>query len=211
MLTGGDFTLIHEAAEHESILAQSLYSGNAIWTTNALNNHDNDPAVLFNLGCNLNRCDLLRKSAELGHIDAMIKYAEVGYSKFDIARLVWYTPSVWSTRTGRKHISRILALYPNIPNQFLYHLGVRLKSISGDINATISHFSDRANAMCRSAINAWLIIARRLHIVKDVRCIIGKLLWKCAWKWIEKEDYKGQCKIDRFFVKRVKINTRDEN
>ncbi len=92
--------------------------------------------------------------------------------------------------------------YPNIPNHFLYHLGMFLQRKINSPSVIVSLY-EKARENCKCAVETWLFVARQMGVVKDIRCLIGELLWKSAWKWVEKDDYKKQHKIVHFF-KRIK-------
>ena len=199
-----NYESILEGATRGSILAQSylLTVNNFQWLDNVRANHNDDPVVLYNVANMTASNVLLRRSAELGYIDAMIDYSRRAYDLFDVRKLHWYTDQVFQVSSGRKAINRLLAHYPDIPNQFLYHLGHLLKVRNGGTHF-IRNMAETAKSNCSRAVSAWLICARKLNIVRDMRCLIGTMLWKSAWRWIEKEDYLEQCKIEQFF-KRLK-------
>ena len=199
-------SLLH-GANNGSVLAQSLLLPfHHEWHDNVSINHKDDPMVLYNLAkCYRDRMAALpfvQRAAELGHVDAMIEYSEIGYTKFDCRRLLWYTNEVLHTQRGKRSLNALLVNYPNLPNQFLYHLGALLsRRVSGPTKFVTLYEDSRY--LCRHAVTAWLIVAYRLRVIKDIRTLIGAQLWKCAWKWMEKEDYMEQRKIHDFF-KRLK-------
>jgi hypothetical protein len=194
-----NYECIYEGARGGCILAQSLLLRiDDQWEESVLANHGNDPIILYHLAQHLQLFTLLRRSAELGHIDAMIEYAKVGYSQFDPRKLEWYTSEVLSVRNGRKAINQMIARFPDIPNQFLYHFGKLLNCRYGTVTFIAQHYKV-AVAGCSGAVATWLMSAKKLGIVKDVRCLIGRMLWKSAWRWIAKEEYLEQRKMQQFF------------
>jgi hypothetical protein len=40
----------------------------------------------------------------------------------------------------------------------------------------------------RTAIDCWSLVARRIGVVKDIRVVIGKMVWDEAWRWPEQEN-----------------------
>ena len=199
--------ILREGAVRGSLLAQSLllpfYHS---WFENICKNHGGDPAVLYNLYKSFKTSELslpyLLAAAQQGHLDAMTEYSRVAYAKFDSNRLQWFTDDVLDTRHGRFALNHIMAHYPDIPNQFFYHFGRLLKRRVNVPTVPVLLYQG-AHDDCKRAVSSWLMVARRLGIVKDVRCVIGILIWKSAWKWMDKEDYMEQRKIVDFF-KRLK-------
>jgi TPR repeat protein len=39
----------------------------------------------------------------------------------------------------------------------------------------------------KAAVECWLVVGRRLRVAKDIRGVIGKLLWEQRWEWMEKD------------------------
>jgi hypothetical protein len=46
---------------------------------------------------------------------------------------------------------------------------------------------DAMMGRARRAICCWSMAGQRLRVVKDMRVMIAKMLWKGAWQWGEKE------------------------
>jgi hypothetical protein len=43
-------------------------------------------------------------------------------------------------------------------------------------------FYEEELVACRKAVNAWSIVAKRCSVVKDIRIMIGKMLWEARWE-----------------------------
>jgi hypothetical protein len=39
----------------------------------------------------------------------------------------------------------------------------------------------------KAAVACWLVVGRRLRVVKDIRGVIGKMLWAQRWEWMEED------------------------
>jgi hypothetical protein len=197
-----------EAARNGSVLAQALnirYTQvyNFEWLV-SLSNQD-DPFGLYTVAMAHRRdgnqqlaIPFLRRAAEMGHIDSMSLYGNVGYQKFDIERLKWYIPDTYATDRLIKKMTRI---FPNIPNIFIHHLGHK---IIKDDNSVIRKLAVGASNQCRRAVTTWILVGISLRVVRDIRRLIGKLLWKSAYRWMDKVDYMQQSKIDKYFTKKSK-------
>ncbi len=47
-----------------------------------------------------------------------------------------------------------------------------------------SLYADHVKKVSTEAINAWLIIAKRFRIVRDIRCMIARIVWNDRHLWI---------------------------
>ena len=81
-------------------------------------------------------------------------------------------------------------------NEYYYWIGKFAYEMGDDL------YIDEKYQMCidyyfnvlkksRDAIDTWSIIAKRLGVVKDIRILIGKLLWKEKREWIHKRVSVG--------------------
>jgi hypothetical protein len=46
-------------------------------------------------------------------------------------------------------------------------------------------FEETAKTRAIAAINCWLVCAKRLRVVRDMRCLIAKVLWADRHEWIQ--------------------------
>lgn len=67
----------------------------------------------------------------------------------------------------------------------LLHAGFGLPEAAFDIFAPSAVFSRRVNAHVKQVVNTWLLIATRLRVVKDIRRVIGMILWDERVQWAE--------------------------
>lgn len=67
----------------------------------------------------------------------------------------------------------------------LLHAGFALPDAASDIFAPSAVFAQRVNAHVKQVVNTWLLIATRLRVVKDIRRVIGMMLWDERLQWAE--------------------------
>lgn len=61
--------------------------------------------------------------------------------------------------------------------------GIHLSKIVVDLFAPSAIFAQRVNAHVKQAVSTWLLIATRLRVVKDIRRVIGIILWEERLAW----------------------------
>lgn len=71
----------------------------------------------------------------------------------------------------------------------LAHAGIRVpEKLITRRGKRFMDFAIRVNALAKSAVDMWLFIAIRLRVVKDIRRLIGMMLWDERVQWAETES-----------------------
>lgn len=104
-----------------------------------------------------------REAAELGHPQAMLKYAEICTGQEH-----WY----WIARAFQQDLVDYLDLY-EMDNDAWCQLGAILRDHSIARPIYLEHCKK-----VRIAVDAWSICAKRMGICKDVRILIAKVIWE---------------------------------
>lgn len=120
----------------------------------------------------------LKRAAEHGWVSAMSFYSETlsprdmlhyEYKFKAHSKGCFVEPQFWLTAQTRYFDGM---RFKRHPTQFL---GVR------DVNAAMIFF-DEQQARVRATIDAWVGVARRLHVVKDIRRLVSDYIWaERAW------------------------------
>lgn len=167
-------------------------------------------------GCRQNRTEavaLWKEAAELGHRTAQYDLGKHGYSDKDWQRYHW-----WGQAAARGHHVAVrnvafatigqLHLFEegNGSGHVVFELGSVLKNNMDVTGGTLfgnqcaervlvaaqrcCDLYDKWCACAIAAIECWLGLGRRLHIEKDIRVLIARLLWKEPWAWIATENHE---------------------
>ena len=136
----------------------------------------------------------------------MYFYGEFGFGKRDWERdYCWGQAFKKSGVASRVLFDATLSFYPSFvksdpaSRRVLHTLGALVKAhlslADGKVfgnpasNEQMSKFQRvvalHAEMMARArlALVCWGITARRLRVVKDIRVLVGKMLWREAWHW----------------------------
>ena len=159
----------------------------------------------FGIGCekdfNLAKGNLLI-AAELGHIFAADNYG-CSLGQFDPVRWLWFSRAALRDFPGSfldsfaKHVERFYsgsgsasvafligrALKENIDLQ-KKEIFSRLHSFDsyiGPANQAVSFYSSQIKS-ARLAVDTWTLVATRLHVIKDLRVYIGKMIWETRFE-----------------------------
>jgi hypothetical protein len=149
------------------------------------------------IGCEADQgiaLDLYRRAAELGQPDAQFEYALKAYEASDVERYVWL-----GRAAGKGYHNAIIklaeaAVEQNRPGRILFEIGAGLSRVSvaqrtsrtyhdfwSDMDRSINLFNTCV-ARAKAAIECWVLVARRLQVVKDMRNAVCKMLWtEKAW------------------------------
>lgn len=71
----------------------------------------------------------------------------------------------------------------------LEHFGLSVPPHVSSLTLPCSVFALRVNAAAKRAVDTWLLLATRLRVVKDIRRVIGLLLWSERLAWAETVFY----------------------
>ena len=123
-------------------------------------------------------------------VAAGYKYAKLGLAKTDPFRYqLLGCASNYSDAYRQTFIDEVDKFYQNADPNVKYQMGkaiVKYNIQFGRNDATISYFEYITSA--KKAVNVWLLYARyRLYIIKDVRIMIGKIIWKTRSDWSKEE------------------------
>lgn len=67
----------------------------------------------------------------------------------------------------------------------LLHAGFGFPESASDMFLPSAVFSQRVNGYVKRVVDTWLLIATRLRVVKDIRRVIGMMLWEERLQWAE--------------------------
>jgi hypothetical protein len=81
--------------------------------------------------------------------------------------------TVWSNEEGNMHRTNVITL-PDLLLSFL----VPLHRENGLI------FKKKVERRVKRAIECWLIISKRMRVVKDIRILIAKRVWNIRGEWM---------------------------
>ncbi len=142
-------------------------------------------------------------AAELGDVFAAADNGNL-LDKSDPARWLWFSRAALSDLPGpfldsfAKQVERFFsgsgnatvvfligrALKRNIDMEKTLLFGFRyddIDSIIGPANQAIS-FYDSQTESARVAVDTWSLVATRLHMIKDMRILIGKMIWEARFE-----------------------------
>jgi hypothetical protein len=166
-----------------------------------------EPRGLYALGIFNGDLQLIKQAAEFGFAIAQSAYGMNGFAMDDPQRYLWmgtaaqkgckkyiYLENVSQAFSGflRGNISsaciaQIDAMY-GVGELEVHRVASMGGSNNGRFNILLSIqklcAAWRSNA--RDAVNAWLLVGRRLKIVKDIRGVIGKRIWS---EWLHDVEY----------------------
>ncbi len=160
---------------------------------------------LRGIGCekdlNLARGNYLN-AGELGHVGAAVDYGRL-LDESDSARWLWRGRAALRGRPGlflysfSKQVDLFFSGYENASIVFMigralngnidmekkkifgppHALLVDFDSLIEPANQALSFFSFQTK-LARLAVDTWTLIATRLHVIKDMRIFIGKMIWE---------------------------------
>jgi hypothetical protein len=137
-------------------------------------------------------------AAELGHVNGMIDCGE-SVEKLDPLRWFW-----WGEAAKRRRLSCFVTFFAEQVREFesgsgsaavVFQIG---RALSGNVdvekraifgkesdfvyrigpaNAAISFYKCQVNA-CRCAVDVWSLVGIRFGVVKDIRILIGRMIWE---------------------------------
>lgn len=127
----------------------------------------------------LYKCRKFEKAAELGHPYAAVKIMKdhKNFCKYYVIDRLWH----------HNYIDTQLRTHQ------IYQIGKYVKEFKhlfktfNDFDERFILFYQKQNELYRKCANAWSICAKRLYICKDIRIMIGKMIWE---KRVEAEYIK---------------------
>jgi hypothetical protein len=164
----------------------------------------------------------LKLAAELGHTEAMFHYATRAFYDYDPEAYVWLDKSVTTgvrVDTAVKYMSDCVKFLHRGYLEYasaVFTIGRVVKAagikFDASLHAYVYHgrgffspkfdpkrlhsavaFFERESEFTRDAVNAWLVIACRQRVVKDIRRVIGLLIWESRGKNAPLERRKRRC------------------
>ncbi len=141
-------------------------------------------------------------AAELGHVGAAVEYGRLLYV-FDPARWLWLERAALR---GRPHsfldsfseqvkqlfsgsgnativflIGRALKGNIDMEKKEIFGDDWRFDSLIGPANQAVSFYSSQISS-ARLGVDTWTLVATRLHVIKDMRIYIGKMIWEARFE-----------------------------
>ncbi len=151
----------------------------------------------------------LKMAAKLGHVKGTIIYADVMITKDDPKRGYWECLAARYGHTSihfRSEIRRteLTKFGESKHKPYWYHVGrayqvdIPCKDMLIRENGciipendsfhvvmdTLKDFYCNTNKTARQSIDTWTLVSRRLGVVKDIRIVIARLLWKKRVDWV---------------------------
>lgn len=130
---------------------------------------------------------LYKKAASLGHVGAM---NAIGNMLCDADPDRW---TYWGKAAERGHMKNFLTFFPSQlrfanteRSHIVYLIGEFLSrrilvyepgELLENVTAAVSFYKKQVRA-AEEAVHAWTLVGTRLHVIKDVRKIIGLMLWE---------------------------------
>jgi TPR repeat protein len=146
---------------------------------------------------------LLRKAAELGHVDAQEELAQKAYDKRDWQRYYWLRKASLRRDRAAEKMVIFAGKFLGGSGRIVYELGATFKGHVRESEKTILELHGNKREMhaaincvrmyeawleeARDAIRCWLIVGRRKRVVKDIRNVIACMLWEQRAEWSEVE------------------------
>ena len=135
---------------------------------------------------------LYRKAADLNHIDSMIAVGDYfGRMQFCQEAIKWYGRVAVVANKHFYFVNYCWGLWNVFDQSNKYMAGKYAKAVfkqrvlkpnmqkeKWKCMKHAANFFDEQNLLCRLAVNAWSICAKRLNIIKDMRIYIAKYVWK---------------------------------
>ncbi len=141
-------------------------------------------------------------AAELGHIRAAEDYGNL-LGKSDPVRWFWWSraalrgwPSSFLDHFAKQVeqffsgsgnativflIGRALKGNINMENRQIFREKYDFDSLIGPANQAVSFYESQIKS-ARLAVDTWTLIATRLHVMKDLRVYIGKMIWEARFE-----------------------------
>ncbi len=189
---------LKESAELGYPLAQALYGrvkGQERYAAlSAISGEREGYVSLYHIEENLDEeAILLKKAAHLGHANSQTQYATRFLQVGNPERYFWLG-QVLRKSVGAAISTMLGDVNKNPQNTLiLYNVG---KYASGASLARFYHSDEKermrnlhsryndANVKTKEAIYCWLLIGKSLSVVRDIRNVIAKLIYKQAHEWI---------------------------
>jgi TPR repeat protein len=141
-----------------------------------------------------------KESAELDMVYAMFHYGKLAYEEKEWERYYWWSRAL---DLGFAYYEVLPALLGMIPSFERGKCGRILFTVAPALRGAVGHnvFSqhvveqeqdrlqrffalyDAARSRAKAAVDCWSVVARRCGVVKDVRVMIARQVWREAWKW----------------------------
>ncbi len=141
-------------------------------------------------------------AAELGHVWAADDYGSL-LDESDCARWIWWSRAalrgssysflasfseqieLFFSGSGNATILFLIgrALKENIDaaEEEIFRVGVDFDSHIGPANQAVSFYSSQIKS-ARLAVETWTLVATRLRVMKDMRILIGKMIWEARFE-----------------------------
>lgn len=147
----------------------------------------------------------LFQAAELGHMDAKEACCRMFFPESDLQRWRWLSECAalgsrqlflreFASQVEKKIASNVFcigrALNGKISNGRLFRVRV-LDHVMDRANEAVQFYQVQLDA-ARNAVDAWTFVGIRFNIVKDVRKLIGKLIWEARFEanYFEQKEKK---------------------
>ncbi len=78
-------------------------------------------------------------------------------------------------------IGRALKGNINMENRQIFREKYDFDSLIGPANQAVSFYESQIKS-ARLAVDTWTLVATRLHVMKDVRIYIGKMIWEARFE-----------------------------
>jgi hypothetical protein len=188
---------------------------------------EGDRAGLFELaecywfarGCEADRSramELYEEAGNLGHAEAQHKRGEYGFAKHDWRRFLWLgraaergyrvnfvdtvvepLPLFEQGKLGRVlHIVGPL-VKRNLGVEWGYFRSDWIAEEDATQLARVIQLHDAMLDRARRAIACFGLVARRLGVAKDIRVLIGKMVWDEPWRWGEQKAGCAECDSEK--------------
>jgi hypothetical protein len=147
--------------------------------------------------------ELLRTAAELEHPVAQAYYGFT-FGQFDWRRFFWYGRSAERGHDERSFFNSVAAMLPSFERgecvRILHTVGPPLRivanrDVSPPIDSAVEVQLQRVLELyeallerARQVVRCWTVVGLQHGVVKDVRVLIGKLVWEEHWRWAEKGE-----------------------
>ncbi len=137
-------------------------------------------------------------AAEMGNVDAAIDYGDL-LDEYDPVRWLWFgraalrgsfysflgsfSKQVEEFFSGSGNativflIGRILKGNIDMERKEIFGNAYNFDSLIGPANQAVSFYDSQVKS-ARLAVDAWTIVSTRLHVIKDMRIFIGKIIWE---------------------------------
>jgi hypothetical protein len=149
--------------------------------------------------------ELYKQAAYLEHPIAMFWYGDLAFSDHEWERYVWWGRASTRGFGGQlfaANVVRLLPLFEKDELCLVLHTVAPVIRARFDVSSCTAFnlsvtkgMSDKLRRIlelheamlqrARRAIDCWSVVSRRCGLVKDVRLVVAKMVWKDAWRWGE--------------------------